>query len=1106
MYVLFIMGNQSQNNKIEEHFEGIIQPKNNSQKENEIKDIIDYSKLNNFVNDIIIQEHLSKNKINSRDKIFKKLLEFENEQFEKIINDKLDKYQNFKKFIDKEKENLNIAFDQHISERNKSILKKMIINEIKIITNDNKKYCIDNINILLFGKISSIKNLLKKDNQENNKDNVNIGNFISYESNKFPDFKFFEYTNLNDDLENIILYFKNEKHICFNCIWFCISSHEMEESERIFLQNLSDSSKKMEISIFILSLHSKYDHITDKLKEQLKQDKFENNLIDISLEEIEEKELLNKTVQKCSRAPNDFKDSIRNDVNQKIINRNSVKDILNQIIEKFMNEYKCLLNYKEFKNYIFEMINHIFLLFYNNCDEKMFINKNIIDNKYFNNLFQNIHNKILKLIDETKKEQVEILLDKQASLEKENYNMRLENKRNIKGFEKSLGIFLKRNLLYISQKIIISKILRKDCQEYFKEYSLDTIFESLFKKEDKDINDYLEECYLTKLDDFIKKNNLNIEIKHLSLNFNSSAGNLNDRCDEEDDQCLKDISSLELIENFEEDFKEEKNENINREKKDEDNWYPLNGNNLKYLLKESLLRDFMEKKMEYQDSYFKEKNDNDKVLDSLKKYELNDLKNFFDSHKKDFILEINKYFESKKINFNDQNQISKIISSQEYKEFYSNKIMKEINRINQEEKEFCQIKYLSIIIIGKCGVGKSTLINGILKGDVAQSGIGNRVTIENKKYESKNMPFFKFIDTRGIELNKNYGPSSVLENTKKIINRQKNEEIENMNDYIQCIWYCVSNNNIEEEEIKIIEELRKNYESLPIIVVYTYALNINSVEDVKNIIKKRFNEDIPVIPVLAKPLDGDPDNGIFGLDDLLKENSKINKKYIKGNVCEKIKDFFYNKIIDIFKEKNNIIKRSIINDITKKFMDTYNKVLTDEDFSKYIINLLEDIFVSYLKSGEKDEKIELNEKNKELLRNLTNIFNYIKDCNYKNVINKNIDPILNEKAIQFLEKQVEKEKKEFKLCIKYKNKCNKNEFKEKIKTFLENNFRYIFQKYIICQIIILFCEPISESIEIQLNELVKKFDNNSLKEIYIKKCEDFEQRVDDFLKSNNIYK
>ena len=88
----------------------------------------------------------------------------------------------------------------------------------------------------------------------------------------------------------------------------------------------------------------------------------------------------------------------------------------------------------------------------------------------------------------------------------------------------------------------------------------------------------------------------------------------------------------------------------------------------------------------------------------------------------------------------------------------------------------------------------------------------------------------------------------------------------------------------------------------------------------------------------------------------------------------------------------------------------------------------------------------------------------------------------------------------------HKNKCNKNEFKEKIKTFLENNFKYIFQKYIICQVILKVCEPISESIEIHLNELIKNFDRNLFEEIYIKKCEDFEQRVNDFLESNNIYK
>ena len=137
----------------------------------------------------------------------------------------------------------------------------------------------------------------------------------------------------------------------------------------------------MEIPIILLSLHIEGDHITAKENEQIKQDKIENELIDISLEAFEEKELLNKTVQKCAKAPNDFKDSIRSYIKKKIVNKISIKEIFNQIIEKFINEYKCLLNYKEFKNYIFEMINHIFLLFYNNFDEKIFINKNIIEQK-----------------------------------------------------------------------------------------------------------------------------------------------------------------------------------------------------------------------------------------------------------------------------------------------------------------------------------------------------------------------------------------------------------------------------------------------------------------------------------------------------------------------------------------------------------------------------------------------------------------------------------------------------------------------------------------------------------------------------------------------------
>ena len=1049
--------------------------KEKKSKKIEDKDNINNSKLANFVSQNKIQEYLSKNKTNSRDKIFNKLLEFEKKQLEKIINDK---YKDFEKLIDREKENLTLIFVQKISESNTIFLKKIIINEIKCIKNDITKCKIDNINILLFGKTSHIKNILKKEIQEKYIDNNNIGNFITYKSEKYSDFKFFEYNKSDNNLENIIKHFKNENCKCLNCIWFCISSINIEESKRNSLQKLDHLIRNMEIPIILFFTNNEG---KDELKERLKLNKIENNLVDFSLETFEEKELLNKVMQKCNKAPDDFKDFISSK-----IKREKVDDI----IINFVNEYKYILSPNKFKN----LINQILLLIYNDCKED--INLNIIDT-----IISKIDKYISEIINETKRKNAELLLDKQASLEKDNYNMRLENKRNLKGFEKSIEIFIQRNFHYIFQKIIIDEIIKAVFLKLFKERSVDAVFDPLLKKEnrDKEINDYMEDCYLTKLEGFIKNNNLNTELMHPKLNLISLFD------DEEESQREKEIDSFKLINSFDEFFdkniKEEKNEE-NKENK----WYPLNAENLKYLLEESLcsLRTFLEEKMQYQKSYFNEKNNcNDNIFKLLKKYELNNLQNFINSNKKNFILEINNFLKSEMIIF-DEAQIPKIIDK-EYKETYINKIKKEINRINKEEKEFCQIKYLSIIIIGKCGVGKSTLINGILKEQLAKSGIGNRVTTENKKYESKNMQFFKFIDTRGIELNEDYGPSVILENTKKIINEQKIESIKEMNDYIQCIWYCVNSNNIEEEEIKMIEKLKKSYESLPIIVVYTYALDRNSVEDVKNIIKKRFNGDIPVIPVLAKPLDGDPDNGIFGLEDLLKETAKINKKYIKGNICKTIKDLSQKKFIDNFKKRKDDIKRSNINNITKKFVDEYNKVLSDEEFQKYIIKLLEDIFISFLQSDENNEKIELNEKSKELLRNLTNIFDYIKKLNYKEAINKIVDPILDEKAIEFLDKQVEVEENK-KLCIKYKNKCNKIEFKEKIKTFLEKNFRYIFQKYIICQFIMQVCEPISESIESQINGLLNKLDNNLFEEIYIKKCEDFEQRINNFLTTNNIYK
>ena len=65
-------------------------------------------------------------------------------------------------------------------------------------------------------------------------------------------------------------------------------------------------------------------------------------------------------------------------------------------------------------------------------------------------------------------------------------------------------------------------------------------------------------------------------------------------------------------------------------------------------------------------------------------------------------------------------------------------------------------------------------------------------------------------------------------------------ETKDFDKFIHVIWYCWTGTRLEETEVKLLQNLSKQYtlETLPVIVVYTNAVFNEEIESVENMLKK----------------------------------------------------------------------------------------------------------------------------------------------------------------------------------------------------------------------------------------------------------------------------
>lgn len=144
-------------------------------------------------------------------------------------------------------------------------------------------------------------------------------------------------------------------------------------------------------------------------------------------------------------------------------------------------------------------------------------------------------------------------------------------------------------------------------------------------------------------------------------------------------------------------------------------------------------------------------------------------------------------------------------------------------------------KNLNVLIVGKTGAGKSTLINAVFGSEVAPTGSGKPLTQNIEQYQITNN--FSIFDTKGLEM------AAFDETVSQIRDLLKEQKTKPVDEQIHIAWLCISEGNrrIEEGE-KEFHAIFKEFD-LPVITIITKAIQDADEKGVKfsDIVKEELS-------------------------------------------------------------------------------------------------------------------------------------------------------------------------------------------------------------------------------------------------------------------------